>query len=72
MSLGLFVGTAFAVGVTDMFLQAGLGAGVPIFTVDPAGSRVPYGGITVLQAKAEELLPAVCGELGITLSLRNR
>ncbi len=67
MGLGLFVGTSFAVGVTDIFLQSGLGAGVPLLTVDPAGNRVPYGGITVLQAKAEELLPAVCERLGIPL-----
>lgn len=67
MSLGLFVGTSFAVGVTELFLQAGLSVGVPIHAIDPAGSRVPHPGITVLQTKAEELLPAVCERLGIEI-----
>ncbi len=69
MSLGLFVGTSFSVGVTDLFLQAGLGAGTPIFTIDPAGGPLPYPGlgppaVTVLEEKAEELLPAVGERLG--------
>ena len=41
MSLGLFVGTSFSVGVTEMFLQAGLGGGVPVFSVDPASAPLP-------------------------------
>ncbi|MEE8526367.1 MAG: Sir2 family NAD-dependent protein deacetylase [Thermoanaerobaculia bacterium] len=67
MSFGLFVGTSFSVGMTDMFLQAGLGSGVPIYSIDPAGSPLPVSGLNVLAAKAEELLPAVCGRLGIEL-----
>ena len=65
LSFGLFVGTSFSVGMTDMFLRAGLGAGVPIYSVDPAGSALPLSGLEVLPAKAEELLPAVCERLGI-------
>ncbi len=64
MSLALFVGTSFAVGVTDMFVQAGLMSRVPIYSIDPAGDRAPYPGIRVLAEKAEELLPAVCDHLG--------
>ncbi len=69
MSLALFVGTSFSVGVTDLFLQAGIGSGTPVITIDPAGGPLPYPGlgppaVTVLEEKAEELLPAVCERLG--------
>ncbi len=64
MDLALFVGTSFAVGVTDMFVQAGLRDRVPIYSIDPAGARAPYPDIRVLPEKAEELLPAVCERLG--------
>ncbi len=64
MRLVLFVGTSFAVGVTDMFVQAALMSRVPILSIDPAGARAPFPGIRVLPEKAEELLPAVCERLG--------
>ncbi|MCP3958073.1 MAG: hypothetical protein GY719_09490 [bacterium] len=64
MDLALFVGTSFAVGVTDLFVQQGLFGRVPIYSVDPGGARAPYPGIQVLAEKAEELLPAVCERLG--------
>ncbi len=64
MSLLIFVGTSFAVGVTDMFVQHAQLTRVPIFSIDPGGAPPPYPKIQVLQAKAEELLPAVCSHLG--------
>ncbi len=64
MDLALFVGTSFAVGVTDMFVQQALINRVPIYSVDPGGARPPYPGIQVLAEKAEDLLPAVCRRLG--------
>ncbi len=64
MHFVLFVGTSFAVGVTDLFLQNALLYKLPAFTIDPAGSRVTHPGLTTLRVRAEELLPAVCGELG--------
>ncbi len=64
MNLALFVGTSFAVGVTDLFVKAGLMGRVPIYSIDPAGARAPYPGIQVLAEKAEKLLPAVCEQLG--------
>ncbi len=64
MSLALFVGTSFAVGVTDMFVQQALLSRVPIYSVDPGGAQPPYPGIQVLADKAEELLPAVCERVG--------
>lgn len=65
MSFVLFVGTSFSVGVTDMFLRGALGAGVPACSIDPAGVALPYSGVEVLAAKAEELLPAACERLGL-------
>ncbi len=64
MHMVLFVGTSFAVGVTELFLQHGLMLRLPVLSIDPAGSRVSHPGITLLQAKAEELLPTVCERLG--------
>ena len=64
MQLALFVGTSFAVGVTDMFVQRGLLGRVPIYSVDPGAAKPPYPGIQVLAEKAEILLPAVCRQLG--------
>ncbi len=65
MDLALFVGTSFAVGVTDMYVQQAVTSRVPIFSIDPGGARAPYPGIQVLAEKAEELLPAVCERLGL-------
>jgi NAD-dependent deacetylase len=63
----LFVGTSFAVGVTDLFLQCGARRSIPMFSVDPAAARSPqWAQLIALQAPAEELLPAVCRQLGIT------
>jgi len=53
----LFVGTSFSVGVTDLILRAALGRDVPVLSIDPAPALVP--GLVSLQARAEELLPAV-------------
>ncbi len=69
MRLVLFIGTSFAVGVTDMLVQRGLLSQVPIYSIDPGGTPPPYPGIHVLADKAEELLPAVCQRLGATLPL---
>lgn len=63
----LFVGTSFAVGVTDLFLQCGGRRSIPMYSVDPAASRSPrWAELIALQAPAEELLPAVCRRLGLT------
>ncbi|MGB3563859.1 MAG: Sir2 family NAD-dependent protein deacetylase [Thermoanaerobaculia bacterium] len=65
----LFVGTSFAVGVTDLFLQCGGRRSIPMYSVDPAASRSPqWAQLTAFQAPAEELLPAVCRQLGLTES----
>lgn len=65
MDLGLFIGTSFAVGVTETFLQHGIFSRVPMVSIDPGGARVFCRGLKVLAAKAEEVLPAACRELGI-------
>jgi NAD-dependent deacetylase len=68
MGLALFVGTSFAVGVTDMFVQHALSVGIPAISIDPGGTPPPYPGIQVIPAKAEELLPQVCERLGLSIS----
>ena len=69
MHLALFIGTSFAVGVTELFLQNVLFNKIPAFSVDPSGAKPQYPGVEVLAEKAEELLPAVCAELGATLPM---
>lgn len=64
--LFLFVGTSFAVGVTDLLLSAASWRRVPVVSVDPGATRPPDGRVQVLTAAAEELLPAVCAELGVS------
>ena len=63
MALALFVGTSFAVAVTDVVLREALGWRTPVYSIDPA-AEPPVRGVTGLRAPAEELLPAVCRELG--------
>ena len=62
-SLLLFVGTSFSVGVTEMALQAGFLWRAPMFSIDPTAT-LTMRGLTSLEARAEELLPAVCQRLG--------
>ena len=59
----LFVGTSFSVGVTDLFLQSGRLAGIPMFSIDPTPRRGQPAALTTLTAPAEELLPAVLERL---------
>ena len=65
MKCALFVGTSFAVGVTDLFLQSAWEAGIPAYSVDPAARASPHPCVTALKEPCEELLPAVCRELGL-------
>ncbi len=66
MRLALFVGTSFAVGVTELFLRRGLDAGVPMFAVDPGAAAPPHPSVHLLRVPAESVLPAVCEVLGAT------
>ncbi len=68
MGLGLFVGTSFSVGITEMALQSGSLWRIPMFAIDPSAAfRLP--GLELLEARAEELLPEVCRRLGISLEM---
>ncbi len=60
----LFVGTSFAVGVTDLLLGAGLRRRLPMFAVDPAARRPPRPGVVLLPFAAEEQLPELTARLG--------
>jgi NAD-dependent deacetylase len=58
----LFVGTSFAVGVTDNVLAA-CRRRVPVWSIDPVG-KPPDRSVRLLAAKAEEALPAVVQRMG--------
>jgi len=64
MGFAVFAGTSFSVGVTEMVLRAVTAWGLPAVSIDPAAAP-PIPGITAVRAAAEEVLPAVCRELGI-------
>jgi NAD-dependent deacetylase len=53
----LFVGTSFAVGVTNLFLQSAMGRRIPALSIDPSVTQTPHRWIQALPEKAEELLP---------------
>lgn len=63
MDLLMFVGTSMAVGVTQLFLEAGIRKRIPILSIDPGAAPPPHPSVTVLPAKAEEVLPAVVARL---------
>lgn len=63
-ALTLFAGTSFSVGVTELILREALGWRTPVVSIDPAAAP-PVRGVTAVRAAAEEILPAVCRELGI-------
>lgn len=60
--LVLFVGTSFAVGVTDMIMQRALQRGVSMFSIDPSG-RSPHERVTVVAGAAEDILPQTVATL---------
>ena len=68
MNGALFVGTSFAVGVTDLFLQAARETGVSAYSIDPAARASAHPSMTSLAEPSEELLPEVCRILGIELA----
>jgi len=64
--LVIFAGTSFAVGVTEMILEAAATRNVPIFNIDPT-PRVEHPVITNIAAGAEVALVAVCAKLGLSV-----
>jgi NAD-dependent SIR2 family protein deacetylase len=68
MSLALFAGTSFSVGVTELALRSALFQRVPAYSVDPAGAASDHPLAPALHsvaAPAEELLPEVCRLLDV-------
>jgi NAD-dependent deacetylase len=63
MDVVVFVGTSFAVGVTDLFLHAALDRATPALSIDPAADGAPHPRITHVADKAELILPAACARL---------
>jgi NAD-dependent deacetylase len=62
-----FVGTSFSVGVTDIILQNGLATGTTLLSIDPGPHQQPHSSLRHLAVPAEEVLPAACLSLNITL-----
>ncbi len=58
----LYVGTSFAVGITEMTLEIALARGRALFSVDPVGEP-PRRQITWLKEQSEHALPAVADAL---------
>lgn len=54
----LFVGTSFAVGVTEMILDRAISRGALVFSIDPAG-RKPRPSVKIVAQRAEEALPGL-------------
>ena len=60
----IFIGTSFSVGITDIFLRAGILKRIPIFSIDPGAHRSsPWPDLQILPSPAEELLPELCHRL---------
>lgn len=60
--LVLFVGTSFAVGVTELVTTAARQRRVPVFSIDPAGRPQP--GVTQIAEPSELVLPQLLAALG--------
>jgi len=65
--LMLFVGTSFAVGVTDLFLGAAIHRGVPAYAIDPGSGPAPHPHVEMIREPGEAFLPEVCVALGLTV-----
>ncbi len=63
----VFVGTSFSVGVTDLVAQYAHATGARMISIDPGAATAPYPGIETLRARAEQVLPAACQELGLEI-----
>ena len=64
MDTCLFVGTSFSVGVTDLFLRAGLMTGRTLLAIDPGAAASPHPSAALFREPSEVLLPAVCARIG--------
>lgn len=72
MNMALFVGTSFAVGATELFLQSALLNDVPALSLDPSSAPPPHPGVTHIRAPAEEILPRVLEKLGADVTVAGR
>jgi NAD-dependent deacetylase len=65
-ALALFVGTSFAVGVTDLVLRAAWARRKSVVSIDPAGRPAgpEFAGVLQIQEPAEAVLPRLCRQLG--------
>jgi len=62
-AMALFVGTSFAVGITDLILSACAGR-APVWSIDPS-TRAPPDGVRHIVLKSEDALPQVLALLDV-------
>lgn len=55
MTVLIFVGTSFAVTVTDLFLTSAFQLAIPIYNIDPGAKPLDF--VTLIKEKAEDVLP---------------
>ena len=58
----VYVGTSFAVGITDMTVELALARGRALFSIDPVGEP-PHRQFTWLKEHSERALPAIAAAL---------
>jgi len=61
MTIVVFVGTSFAVTITDLVMTSAYQRNVPMFNLDPHAEDID--GLITIKAKAEEFLPQLAKEL---------
>lgn len=61
MTVLVFVGTSFAVSITDLMMTSAYQQGIPMFNIDPHAAEMD--GITGIQVKAEDALPTIAAAL---------
>lgn len=67
-AMALFIGTSFAVGVTDLVLRSARARRQAAVSIDPAGlpNGPEFGSVLQVREPAESVLPRICQQLGAT------
>jgi hypothetical protein len=62
MTVVVFVGTSFAVNITDIIMEEAWDLGLPMFSVDPSG-KTAEGNLISIPERAEDFLPRLAAAL---------
>ena len=58
-TLMVFIGTSFAVTITDMLVGSAVESAIPMIVIDPHMEKPPIEEMDLIRAKSEEFLPAL-------------